>query len=265
MNLQLARLVHLQQLDLKLHDLAQQQQRIPQRLHAAQTPVDQAQKRLEGLQTSLEALTTERRSDEQDLSEHESHISKIRERLNGLKTNKEYQAHLFEIELAVKKKDALEEKILQSMDRAEAVRKELEEVRTLVGDLTLTLEKEKSELESLGEQLTNDVAAVDQQKQTLLDTLDKRVCLRYAGLKTSLKLVVVAPVRRGTCLGCQLQIPPQLIASVKRADQLLTCPYCHRILYDEEALNEASESLNAPPPATPENLEERMAQESGNR
>ena len=246
MNLQLSRLVQLQQLDLKLHDLEQQQQRIPQRLQAAQAPVDQAQKRLEGLQASMETLTSERRTGEQDLSEQESHISKIRGRLNDLKTNKEYQAHLFEIELAGKKKDALEEKILQSMDRAESISKELEEVRTSVQDLTRTLEQEKVESESLVVNLTKEVAFIHHQKKTVLDGLDKEVCHRYSALKSSLKLVVVAEVRGSTCLGCQLQIPPQLVASVKRADQLLTCPYCLRILYAEGTLNEASESLDAP-------------------
>ena len=55
--------------------------------------------------------------------------------------------------------------------------------------------------------------------------------------------MVVATVQGETCQGCQLQIPPQLVASVKRADDLLTCPYCHRILYYEAALHETSEPL----------------------
>ncbi len=264
MNLQLSRLVQVQQLDLKLHDLEQQQQRIPKRLHAAQASVDEAQKHLEGLQASMETLTAERRSGERNLSEQESHISKIRERLNELKTNKEYQAHLFEIELAGKKKDALEEEILQAMDRVEVTGNQLEEARTVVRDLTQALEKDKVELESLGAKLMDEVAANDRQKQIILDILDKPVCHRYFTLKSSLKLVVLAQVRGNTCLGCQLEIPPQLVASVKRADQLLTCPYCRRILYPEEAFGEACESFRAPPSAT-DSLEEHVAGESGDR
>jgi hypothetical protein len=33
------------------------------------------------------------------------------------------------------------------------------------------------------------------------------------------------------CAGCRLQIPPQLVAEVKRSQDLHTCPYCHRMLY----------------------------------
>ncbi len=264
MNLQLSRLVHLQRLDRDLHTLEQRQRDLPRQLQAAQAPVGEAQRRLDGLQTSLETLTAERRNGERDLSEHEHHIGKMRDRLNELKTNKEYQAHLFELDLAAKKKDALEETILQAMERAETVSKELEDARAAVRDLTLHMETEQARVTSAEATLTDEAAALQRQKQTALETLDTRIAHRYASLKSSLGLVVVAPVRGSTCLGCQLQIPPQLVASVKRADELLTCPYCHRLLYAEEAFSDASDSPDAPP-AVPDRLEERVAGERGAR
>ena len=255
MNFQLSLLVKLQQLDLKLHDLEKQQQQIPQRLQAAQLPVDQARKRAEDLKTLLETIAAERRSGEQDLSAHESHVQKMRERLNELKTNKEYQAHLFEIEMANKKKDALEERVLLAMERGEEKRKELDEVEQLLQDVTRTLEQEKSDLETLSARLADEVARIEQEKQNLMTSLEKRVHHRYSMLKSSLKLVVVATVQGETCQGCQLQIPPQLVASVKRADDLLTCPYCHRILYYEAALNESPEHVGAQEPVAQEQMD----------
>ncbi len=255
MNLQLSLLVQLQQLDLKLHDLEKQQQRIPERLLAAQSPVDQARKRSEDLKALLEAIATERRGGEHDLSVHESHVQKMRERLNELKTNKEYQAHLFEIELANKKKDALEERILLAMERGEEKRKELDEVEQLLQDLTQTLERETVELEALAGKLTDEVAQIEQEKDSLLPSLEKRVYHRYSTLKSSLKLVVVATVQGETCQGCQLQIPPQLVASVKRADELLACPYCHRILYCDAAPPESPECVSAQEPVAQEQME----------
>ncbi len=255
MNFQLSLLVQLQQLDLKLHDLEKQQQQIPERLHAAQSPVDQARKRAEDLKTLLETIAAERRSSEDDLSAHESHVQKMRERLNELKTNKEYQAHLFEIEMANKKKDSLEERVLLAMERGEEKQKELEEVKKLLQDVTQTLEREKGELESLSAKLADEVALIEQEKQGLIASLEKRVHHRYSMLKSSLKLVVVATVQGETCQGCQLQIPPQLVASVKRADDLLTCPYCHRILYYEAALNETPEPLATEEPVAQEQMD----------
>ena len=255
MNFQLSLLVQLQQLDLKLHDLEKQQQQIPQRLHAAQSPVEQARKRAEDLKTLLETIAAERRSGEDDLSVHESHVQKMRERLNELKTNKEYQAHLFEIEMANKKKDGLEERVLLAMERGEEKRKELDEVEQLLRDVTQTLEQEKSDLETLSARLADEIARIEQEKHNLMASLEKRVHHRYSILKSSLKLVVVATVQGETCQGCQLQIPPQLVASVKRADDLLTCPYCHRILYYEAALHESTEHVDAQEPVAQEQMD----------
>ena len=255
MNFQLSLLVQLQQLDLKLHDLEKQQRQIPERLHAAQSPVDQARKRVEDLKTLLETIAAQRRSSEDDLSAHESHVHKMRARLNELKTNKEYQAHLFEIELANKKKDGLEERVLLAMEQGEEKQKELEEVEKLLQDVTQTLEREKSELEALSAKLADEIAQIEQEKQSLIASLEKRVHHRYSMLKSSMKLVVVATVQGETCQGCQLQIPPQLVASVKRADDLLTCPYCHCILYYEAALHEAPEGVGAEEPVAQEQMD----------
>lgn len=256
MNVQLSLLVQLQRLDLKLHDLEEQRKQIPERLQAAEFSVEQAQKREKELQASLRTIAAERRSSERDLNVHESHVHKMRERLNEVKTNREYQAHLFEIELANKKKDALEEKVLMAMERAEEKQRELDGVQRHLQEVTHALEKERTEIESLSAKLTHDATQVDQQKNALFPSLEKRVYDRYSTLKLSLKLRVIAPVFGGTCQGCQLQIPPQLVASVKRADQLLSCPYCYRILYDEEIGKEVPESLSAQERVASERLEQ---------
>ena len=256
MNFQLSLLVQLQRLDLKLHDLEEQRKQIPERLQAAEFSVEQAQKREKELQASLRTIAAERRSSEQDLNVHERHVHKMRERLNEVKTNREYQAHLFEIELANKKKDALEERVLTAMERAEEKQRELDGVQRRLQEVTHALEKERTAIESLSAKLAHDATQVDQQKNALVPSLEKRVYDRYSTLKLSLKLRVIAPVSGGTCQGCQLQIPPQLVASVKRADQLLTCPYCYRILYDEEIGKDVPESVRAQERVTSERLDQ---------
>ncbi len=115
MNAQLSLLVQLQQFDLNIHQLDDQRQQIPARIHEARSPLDQATARLEVIQAAIEKTTADRRSGEQDLEDQESHVHKLRTRLMELKTNKEYQAHLFEIDLANKKKDSLEERVLIAM------------------------------------------------------------------------------------------------------------------------------------------------------
>ena len=48
---------------------------------------------------------------------------------------------------------------------------------------------------------------------------------------SDLKDHALAEIKDGNCSGCRLQLPPQLISEVKRAEDLHTCPYCRRMLY----------------------------------
>lgn len=241
MNPQLSLLVQLQQLDLKIHEFEDQQQKIPKRIQAARLPIDQATARLQDLKASIEKIAVERRSAEQDLSSHEDSIHKMRTRLNELKTNKEYQAHLFEIDLAKKKKDGLEEKALLVMERGDQKEQEMKELDALLTQASQAFTKEKEQLDLLVQKLGEDLIHLAKDRKDVVAQLEKDLWNRYTTLKSSKSVVVLASIREKTCLGCQLQLPPQLVAEVKRADRLLSCPYCYRILYWEESIVEKAE------------------------
>jgi predicted nucleic acid-binding Zn-ribbon protein len=70
-------------------------------------------------------------------------------------------------------------------------------------------------------------------QQNLSSQIDKPLLARYTKLKSARKDQALASLRDGICLGCRLQLPPQLVAEVKRMQDLHTCPYCHRMLYWE--------------------------------
>ena len=245
MSAQLFFLVQLQQFDLKIHQLDVQRQQIPARINDSRLPLDQANTRLEEIKVAIEKATVVRRSGEQDLNEHESHVQKLRARLMELKTNKEYQAHLFEIDQANKKKESIEERVLLAMDDMEGKQKELEEAQKLVEEVTQLFMEEKTQLESKTLELDDELTKLTLRKEEVLSRLEKPVRAQYTKLKSTLKVMVVAKVTDETCGGCQLQVPPQLVADVKRADQLFTCPYCSRILYTEELTGVVSEFSGA--------------------
>lgn len=238
MNSQLSFLVELQKLDLKIHTLQDQQRKIPEQIKAAKFPLDEASKCLREITTSVEGIAAKRRSSEQDLSTQEAHIQKLRGRLTELKTNKEYQAHLFEIDLASKKNDVLQEEVLLILDQGQQKQKDLENIQVQVVEAEKTLTQDKARLESLALTLASELTQLEQQQKKILALLDKSVYGRYATLKSNLKVLVIVAVREGICQGCQLQLPPQLFTEVKRSDELLGCPYCHRILYWEEAIGD---------------------------
>lgn len=246
MNPQLQFLIELQKFDLRIFEILEQRQHIPELIKTAQAPSLELAHRLKVIKEAGEVLTKERRSSEQELSVQEEHIHKIRGRLNELKTNKEYQAHLFEIELARKKKDLLEEAVLTVLERIEQNEKEAKELEERLREAEQRFGSETAQLESQVNKLNQELSELEHQHQEHARRMDAKILARYSKLKSARKGFAVAQVRNGTCSGCRLQIPPQLIAEVKRGDELLNCTYCYRILYWEAPSDKSSWS-EAPP------------------
>ena len=154
-------------------------------------------------------------------------------RVSEIKKNVEYQAHLFEIQVATKKKGEIEEQILVLMDDVEQQQQAVKETTAIVSDAEARFEQKKAELEALNQKLGKELAELDEKQRDLAKTIEKSLLDRYHKLKSTRKDLALASIKNGTCSGCRLQLPPQLVAEVKRADALLTCNFCHRILYWE--------------------------------
>jgi len=230
-NSQLQFLIKLQTFDLRIFQIQGLQQKAPEILKAAEDPLQEILTRLQALKNTGEFLVKQRQGAERELATQEEHLQKIRSRLSELKTNKEYQAHLFEIELARKKKDSIEENVLELMERVDQNEQAVKELEEQAKEAQKTFDAEKVRLETQLAQLANEVADLDQQHKNLADSVEKPLLLRYNRLKSMRKGFAVAEVNDGACGGCRLQLPPQLVAEVKRGDELLDCSYCHRLLY----------------------------------
>ena len=231
MNQNLPALIELQKLDLRIAEIKDQRRKIPDRLQAVDAPLREARQLYQQTNVSVETVVKERRSYEQDLEAQEAHTEKMKSRLSELKSNKEYQAHLFEIEVANKKKGDIEEKILLCMEKIEQLQRAAKEAQEKLGVIEKAYTQEKQALDKLEQSLASELADLEAQQQTRSAHVEKGMLNRYNSIKASRKDHALAEIKDGICSGCRLQLPPQLISEVKRAEDLHTCPYCRRMLY----------------------------------
>ena len=231
MNSQLQFLIELQRFDLRIFQIQDTQRKAPELLQTAESPLQDIRSRFLALKNTGESLVTQQRSAERELATQEDLLHKVRSRLSELKTNKEYQAHLFEIEQARKKKDSIEEGVLETMQRVEENTAALQELQTEIEEAQKIFDSEKARLESQFSELANELSELTQKQQQVAATVEKPLLARYNRLKTMRKGYAVAEVKDGACGGCRLQLPPQLVAEVRRGDELMDCSYCHRLLF----------------------------------
>jgi predicted nucleic acid-binding Zn-ribbon protein len=231
LNIELSPLIELQRLDLRIAEASDRRRRIPERLHTAEAPVRDARRIRSEASSAVETYAKEKRSHEKDLEAHEDRIDKMKDRASQLKTNQEYQAHLFELDLANKKKGEIEEKILLAMEKIDQLQRLMKDAQTKEVEAEQRYTEEKASLDEEDRRLAAELEDLESKHQNLTAKIDKSLLDRYTKLRSTRKDHALAGVKDGICRGCRLQLPPQLVAQVKRMADVHTCPYCHRMLY----------------------------------
>jgi len=153
--------------------------------------------------------------------------------MSEVKTNKEYQALLSEIDTMKGANSRIEEEILQVMDEIDEVKKDLSRREKEMGS---TLEKIEGERKKLQEKITRGEEAWNagvERREALSKQIESKLVKLYHTLKEKRQGVGVVSVRNETCQGCFVNVPPQLFIEVQKNNALVRCPHCNRILFWE--------------------------------
>jgi predicted nucleic acid-binding Zn-ribbon protein len=188
------------------------------------TLVAEEKKALEDLRKAYRELESESKINRET-------IVKSNEKLRGVKTNKEYQSILKEIEDIRKKNSGIDDRMLDHLEKLEAAEKSLaEQEAELEGFIRSCREKketliareqdERQAFDTLNEKRMQVSAKADPKMISILDEVKKKV-----------RGMAVVPVEGAICMGCHMNIPAQLYNEIQRFDELRFCPHCHRIIY----------------------------------
>lgn len=241
---QLGYLVEIQGIDKTISELRERKRRLPEIIEEAKKSFETAKENLARAKSKLDLLIKEKREKEKELEIQEDKIVKLKNRLNDVKTNKEYQAHLLEIEAASKEKGDLEEGLLAIMENLDSKKIDLEEEERLLLEEEKKLNIEIKRLDAEIEKINKELEALASVHLSISEKIEKALLNSYTHLKGIRKDIAVVPISNGACLGCLLQLPPQLIAEAKKNEKIMTCSYCHRILYWPAHYVEARKGAN---------------------
>jgi hypothetical protein len=182
----------------------------------------------------LEELEKDRKRKEKELEMEKEKIKKFESKLYEVKTNKEYQALLKEIETAKQTNDKEEEEIIEIMVKVEDLKKDFESTSKLLKEKEKVAEAEKKKLLSEMDSIDKTIVDLKQQRDNLLSVVDKTLRETYSMLISRRGGTAVVNVKNGVCLGCFMNIPPQLFIEVTKNSRLILCPSCNRIFYFTE-------------------------------
>ena len=231
-------LLMIQSIDTKFDNISREKEETPKEIEKLKEGLDLLGNAVEQDLSTVEELRKERSKVERELEEIDLKLKKSKLRLNEVKSNREYQAVLKEIEDLKDLTFQKEETVIKWMEEIEIQEKKC-------ADNTVRRDESQEEYKSKEKAFSQRIRELDKEVQSLNEkrgqlspNLDEDLLRRYNGLKSHLKGRVVVPVIDGVCQECHLGIPPQQYNELIKGDSMQSCPNCSRILYwgDDSAI-----------------------------
>ena len=233
---ELETLCEMQKLDTQLIEHERKRMQAPKQLAELEQDLQKAKDKATKEKDIIDELDKERRRKEKELDAEKERIKKVQSKLYEIKTNKEYQAVLKETEAAQAANDKTEEEIILLLERIEELRKDYDTTLAYVKKRDKEVESEKRELEKEMSSVESVVTELKKERDALLVRLSGEAKARYKVLMEKRSGLAVVNVKNGVCLGCYMNIPPQLFLEVTKNARLITCPSCNRIFcYREDS------------------------------
>jgi predicted nucleic acid-binding Zn-ribbon protein len=231
MNSDLQHLVRLQQLDLDIESARRRIAQIPSVQTALDTRLAEGQAAVAAIKQRLAENQTRRRATEADVASLQTRLSKYKGQLMEVKTNKEYQAMQKEIATAEEAVRSLEDRILEQMEEAETLGRELKVTEAALKAQQDDITRERKRLEEEAGALQQRTSETTSTRAALAKELSPAALRLFEHVSRQRKGLAVAQARDGICTVCHVRLRPQVFNEVRRNESLIQCESCLRILY----------------------------------
>lgn len=231
----ISRLVKLQETELEIRRLTHELGGVDRRLSELEAGLREERTALEAVRARLQEIGTRNRALEADLKDIHARVDRSQEKLRSVKTNKEYQSGLKEIEDLKAMAARVEDELLALLEESEAAQRDLKEREAALQGRAKDVEGEKAAVIAEARGWRSRLAELEDRARRLAAEVPEAVLARYRRVMGAKKDgVAVAPVSGAVCRGCNVNIPPQMYNELQRMDRLQNCPNCERIIFWKE-------------------------------
>jgi len=224
-------LIELQDLDLTAERLRRRIADFP----ASQEAID---RRVEGLTTAVAAIKermnisqTARREIEKELAVVQGRLSKYKDQLMEVKTNKEYHAMQTEIGTAEQLVRQHEDRLLDRMEEAETQAAELKAAEAALKSGQAQATRERQDLEADRTAADHELTRTASERAAIAGRITPHALALFEHVSKHRRGLAMSEARDGHCMQCHVRLRPQVYNDVRRNESLIQCESCSRILY----------------------------------
>jgi len=231
---QIGFLVDLQVIDAEIYALSKEKASMPGYLKSIDEMLERKKTGIKQAEDNLKNTQLKLKEKEGILQQKEDQIRKLQGQLYTLKTNKEYSTMLLEIEGIKADNSLIEEDIIKFMDEIELAKKRIIEEKELFKTEESAALKEKEAIYLKAKKIDARLLELNEKRNGITPNIGKQVILRYEKILKNKDGLAIVHIEDGSCGGCHMNLPPQVVSDAKLREDIIICGSCLRILYIED-------------------------------
>lgn len=231
---QIKTLAKLQQIEIKIAMVKIFLKDVPARIDNLDSGLEIIKQKLEEKKSIVEEQNQKYRAFEADVQDNLSKIEKSEQKLSAVKTNKEYQSSLKEIEDLKSINAGLEDEMLACLTLIEDAENDVKTGEQDFLKISADTDSDREEINQEASREKEKLVQLESELSQVSSKIDAGLLDRFNKVKVGqVDGIAVVAVKEAVCQGCNMNIPPQMFNELQRGDSLKNCPSCERIIYWE--------------------------------
>jgi predicted nucleic acid-binding Zn-ribbon protein len=232
----LEQLIELAQLDEELAAFESEAAELPRSRERIAAEREGGETRLADAQQALKDAEVSQRQFEAALRDQETLLEKLEGQQFQVKSNNAYTALLHEMEAAKGAISAAETCILEGMEALESASESLATAESEVARIRSQSDEEERTIEARAIEVKAATERAQAQREQLGPQIGRELLGQYERVAKNRRPAVIV-LTSEMCGGCRVGIPPQQFIEVRRAEKIMHCGTCNRILLHEDMLS----------------------------
>ena len=227
----LANLVKLQEIDSSIQSIEELQGDLPKNVEELKTNLSRISSQISNDEKRLQEIDIETRKTQTIQKTNKDKINNLQEQVYRVKSNREYDALMSEIDHLKNELSEYELKELELSEEKDNLSNKLKENQSENDVIAEKLDKQKTSLDKNIVETKEELGSLKTKREIITSEISEQHLGLYDRIKSARGGVAVVPVKNQSCGGCHSKIPSQLEVFIRDGNKLTQCNVCRQILY----------------------------------
>jgi uncharacterized protein len=224
-------LLKLQVIDYDLGELERSKEYLPDMMENLNREIQEATRKLTETTHQIADAKMRQKNLELEVKAKESELAKYQQQMMSIKTNKEYDALVAEIDAIKASISSRETELLETMNLLTGLEKEVGGLHEREAQIRENNSRQLQILQEKVDSIGSKVSVKITSRQEIVSGISRPTLSTYERVKKGRGGRVVVNVRKRACSACFKALTPKKVQEIKRSDQIVTCDNCGCLLY----------------------------------